>query len=92
MKIRTCIVSRRLHYEALQKSEILPPLGLAILGYIEEGKYHEVDAGTPQGGVISPLLANLYLNELDCKLEEHGIRFVRYGDDFLLFPKTEKEI
>src|SRR5690606_6531428 len=61
-------------------------------GYMEEGKYHEVDAGTPQGGVISPLLANLYLNELDWKLEEHGIRFVRYADDFLLFTKTEEEI
>ncbi|OMF38859.1 group II intron reverse transcriptase/maturase [Paenibacillus sp. FSL H8-0548] len=61
-------------------------------GYMEEGRYHEVDAGTPQGGVISPLLANLYLNELDWKLEEHGIRFVRYADDFLLFAKTEEEI
>ncbi|BFH63344.1 hypothetical protein PAJ34TS1_39360 [Paenibacillus azoreducens] len=59
---------------------------------MEEGKYHEVDAGTPQGGVISPILANLYLNELDWKLEEHGIRFVRYADDFLLFAKTEEEI
>ncbi|MFB5761665.1 group II intron reverse transcriptase/maturase [Paenibacillus medicaginis] len=61
-------------------------------GYMEEGKYHEVDAGTPQGGVISPLLANLYLNELDWKLEEQGIRFVRYADDFLLFAKTEEDI
>ncbi len=61
-------------------------------GYMEEGKYHEVDSGTPQGGVVSPLLANLYLNELDWKLEEHGIRFVRYADDFLLFAKTEEEI
>lgn len=61
-------------------------------GYMEEGKYHEVDSGTPQGGVISPLLANLYLNELDWELEEHGIRFVRYADDFLLFAKTEEEI
>ncbi|MFU1794843.1 group II intron reverse transcriptase/maturase [Paenibacillus azoreducens] len=61
-------------------------------GYMEEGKYHEVDAGTPQGGVISPLLANLYLNELDWKLEKHGIRFVRYADDFLLFAKTEEDI
>lgn len=61
-------------------------------GYMEEGKFHEVDAGTPQGGVISPLLANLYLNELDWKLEEHRIRFVRYADDFLLFAKTEEDI
>jgi len=50
-------------------------------GYMEEGKFHPTDSGTPQGGVISPLLANLYLNELDWTLEEHGVRFVRYADD-----------
>lgn len=61
-------------------------------GYMEEGKYHPTETGTPQGGVISPLLANLYLNELDWKLEEHGIRFVRYADDFLLFAKTREDI
>jgi len=61
-------------------------------GYMEEGKYFDVNLGTPQGGVCSPLLANIYLNELDWKLEEHGIRFVRYADDFLLFAKTEGEI
>lgn len=61
-------------------------------GYMKEGKYFSTDAGTPQGGVISPLLANIYLNELDWKLEEHDIRFVRYADDFLLFAKTEEEI
>ncbi|MFZ3591671.1 reverse transcriptase domain-containing protein, partial [Bacillus sp. DJP31] len=49
-------------------------------GYMEEGKFHEVDSGTPQGGVISPILANLYLNELDWELEQNGIRFVRYAD------------
>lgn len=61
-------------------------------GYMEEGKYHEVDTGTPQGGVISPLLANPYLNELDWKLAQHDIHFVRYADDLLLFAKTEEEI
>lgn len=61
-------------------------------GFMEEGKYHQVDAGTPQGGVISPLLANLFLNELDWELEAHGIHFVRYADDFLLFAKTKEEI
>lgn len=61
-------------------------------GYMEEGKYHPTETGTPQGGVISPLLANLYLNELDWKLEEHGVRFVRYADDFLLFAKTKEDI
>jgi len=48
---------------------------------MEEGKYHDVSSGTPQGGVISPILANTYLNELDWVLEEYGIRFVRYADD-----------
>jgi len=61
-------------------------------GYMEEGKYFDVGTGTPQGGVISPLLANIYLNELDWRLEEHGIRFVRYADDFLLFAKTEEDV
>lgn len=61
-------------------------------GYMEEGKYCPTETGTPQGGVISPLLANLYLNELDWKLEEQGVRFVRYADDFLLFAKTREDI
>ena len=61
-------------------------------GYMEEEKYFDVDSGTPQGGVISPLLANIYLNELDWILEEHGVRFVRYADDFLLFAKSKEDI
>lgn len=62
------------------------------VGYMEEGKHHKGVAGTPQGGVISPILANLFLNELDWELDSHGIRFVRYADDFLLFSKTKEEI
>ena len=42
---------------------------------------HETVAGTPQGGPLSPLLANLLLNELDQELESRGHRFVRYADD-----------
>lgn len=61
-------------------------------GYMEEGKFHSVEAGSPQGGVISPLLANLFLNELDWELEAHGIHFVRYADDLLLFAKTKEDI
>lgn len=61
-------------------------------GYMEEGKYMETNAGAPQGGVISPLLSNIYLNELDWELEKEGIKFVRYCDDFLLFAKSEEEI
>lgn len=61
-------------------------------GYMEDKNYHDTNTGTPQGGVISPLLANIYLNELDWELENEGIRFVRYADDFLLFAKTEEDI
>lgn len=61
-------------------------------GYMEEGKYMETNSGSPQGGVISPLLSNIYLNELDWELEKEGIKFVRYCDDFLLFAKTKEEI
>lgn len=61
-------------------------------GYMENGSYNDTLSGTPQGGVISPLLANIYLNELDWELEKEGVRFVRYADDFLLFSKTEEEI
>lgn len=61
-------------------------------GYMEEGKFHDTKSGTPQGGVISPILANIYLNELDWTLEENNIRFVRYADDFLIFAKSKADI
>lgn len=61
-------------------------------GYMEEGKYYDTKLGSPQGGVISPLLANIYLNELDWELHKAKIHFVRYADDFLLFCETEEEI
>ena len=44
-------------------------------GYVEDFKYHETYSGTPQGGILSPILANIYLNELDMKLEEIQKRF-----------------
>lgn len=44
--------------------------------------------GTPQGGVISPLLANIVLNYLDWTLHRHGFKFVRYADDFVVVCKS----
>jgi group II intron reverse transcriptase/maturase len=46
-------------------------------------------AGTPQGGVVSPLLANIYLARLDRVLEAEGVSFVRYADDVRLTSRTE---
>jgi group II intron reverse transcriptase/maturase len=49
-------------------------------GYMEDGVTYETPSGTMQGGVISPLIANIYLNELDWELDRAGIAFVRYAD------------
>ena len=47
--------------------------------------------GTPQGAVVSPLLANIYLHPLDCWMWERGYRMVRYADDFVVLCKTADE-
>jgi len=47
--------------------------------------------GTPQGGVVSPLLANLYLDELDWRLANAGMEMVRYADDFVVLSRSEAE-
>jgi RNA-directed DNA polymerase len=57
-------------------------------GVMEEGVFKPTTVGTPQGGVISPLLANLVLNHLDWRLHEHGYRLVRYADDFVVLCQT----
>jgi RNA-directed DNA polymerase len=49
-----------------------------------EGRYEEQLRGVPQGGPLSPLLANVLLDELDVELEEREHRFVRYADDFVI--------
>ena len=46
--------------------------------------------GTPQGGPLSPLLANILLDDLDKELERRGRRFVRYADDLLILVKTPR--
>jgi RNA-directed DNA polymerase len=47
--------------------------------------------GTPQGAVISPLLANIYLHPLDCLLRERGFQMVRYCDDFVVLCRSAEE-
>lgn len=59
-------------------------------GVMEGGKYQATRVGTPQGGVVSPLLANIALNLMDWKLEQAGFRFVRYADDFVVLCKSEQ--
>jgi RNA-directed DNA polymerase len=61
-------------------------------GVMEDGKLKKTNMGTPQGGVISPLLANIVLDVLDQKLAEQGYIFVRYADDFLVLAKSTSDI
>lgn len=60
-------------------------------GVIEDGKFMHTLRGTPQGGVISPLLSNIALDHLDWFLEKQGFIFVRYADDFVILCKTKPE-
>jgi group II intron reverse transcriptase/maturase len=61
-------------------------------GVMEQGVLRPTRVGTPQGGVISPLLANIALNSLDWHLDQHGMRFVRYADDFVVLCPTEAAV
>ena len=51
---------------------------------------HQPQEGTPQGGVISPLLANIFLDPLDHMMEQEGFEMVRYADDFVILCRTEQ--
>ena len=55
-----------------------------------EGKYEEQLRGVPQGGPLSPLMANVLLDELDVELEERGHKFVRYADDFIILCRSQR--
>ena len=48
------------------------------------------EVGTPQGGPLSPLLANILLDQLDRELQRRGHRFVRYTDDMIILVKSER--
>ena len=70
---------------------------LALIGRYLRAPLRQADGtqerrtrGTPQGGPLSPLLANIYLDPLDKELERRGIAFVRYADDIALFLSSER--
>lgn len=63
-------------------------------GVVEEDQYHETEIGSPQGGVISPLLANIYLNYLDTVWEKrytHLGTLVRYADDLVILCEKKAQ-
>lgn len=57
---------------------------------MDEGKVTTPTIGTPQGGPVSPVLANILLNELDKELDKRGHHFVRYADDMMIMCKSQR--
>ena len=60
-------------------------------GVMEEGVKIQTEEGTPQGGVISPILANIYLNEFDWQMSDEGYKVVRYADDLVVMCSDKEE-
>ena len=60
-------------------------------GVLDNGVFKPTQIGTPQGGVLSPVLANIALNFLDWHLQDHGLHFVRYADDFVVLCQSEAQ-
>lgn len=60
-------------------------------GVMEEMNIRYETTGTPQGGIISPVLANIYLHDLDVILEKQGTAFVRYADDVVALCQSREE-
>jgi RNA-directed DNA polymerase len=60
-------------------------------GVMENGIFKPTNIGTPQGGVFSPLLANIVLNHLDWQLHEAGYQFARYADDFVVVCQDKRQ-
>lgn len=59
-------------------------------GVMENGVETETEEGSPQGGNLSPLLANVYLNEFDWEFHRRGVPCIRYADDIVLLAKSER--
>jgi RNA-directed DNA polymerase len=60
-------------------------------GVLEDGVCRSTEEGTPQGGIISPLLANIYLNRFDWAMAEAGYQVVRYADDMVVLCESAQE-
>lgn len=83
---------------ALVKARVADGRVLALVesflgaGVLEETRgWQATERGTPQGGVISPLLANIYLNALDHQMAAAGWEMVRYADDFVILCRSRAE-
>ena len=58
--------------------------------YLKSGVVCKTEEGSPQGGPLSPLLANIYLNEFDQEMERRGVKLVWYADDIVVLAKSKR--
>ena len=82
----------RAYLEEFILDKIVPKLIWKFLrsGILDKDIYIETTEGAPQGGSLSPILANVYLNKLDRELGKRGHRFIRYADDFVIDVKSKR--
>ncbi|CQR56949.1 group II intron reverse transcriptase/maturase [Paenibacillus riograndensis] len=59
-------------------------------GVMENGVHCKTEEGSPQGGPLSPLLANIYLNEFDQEMSSRGVKVIRYADDIVVLAKSKR--
>ena len=59
-------------------------------GVMVEGLLVKTEEGSPQGGPLSPLLANIYLNKYDQEMERRGVKVIRYADDIVILAKSKR--
>jgi RNA-directed DNA polymerase len=78
--------------ERIADGRVLGLIEAFLKGGVMEGEnWSRARKGTPQGGVISPLLANIYLNELDWLMAGAGFQMVRYADDMVVMCRSQEE-
>ena len=78
--------------QRISDGRVLRLIGLFLSqDIIQEMKRWTPTGGTPQGAVISPLLANIYLHPLDRQVKQQGYRMVRYADDFVVLCRTAQQ-
>lgn len=58
---------------------------------MDNGVIVKTEEGSPQGGPLSPLLANIYLNEFDQEMSRRGVNIVRYADDIIVEAKAKEQ-
>jgi group II intron reverse transcriptase/maturase len=84
------ILMRRIG-QTIRDKRVLKLIGRYLrAGVMDQGVVRESEEGTPQGGPLSPLLANIYLDALDQELEKRGLAFSRYADDCNIYVSSQR--